>query len=100
MRDWIVMGKGIGVRFEGTYLRWIYWVPGTQAQEGLLVWGKETHGVVPWRKGGPRHMHRSDNEILADLLETTLPDEIVTEAQRRQPTAQQKQIAHFGKPFE
>ena len=72
MGDWIVVGKGFGFQFEINYLRWIYWAPGTQTQEGLLLWGKETEGIVPWRENSPKHMHRTDNEILGDLLATDI----------------------------
>lgn len=42
----------------GLKLRWIYWSPGKQAREGLLCWGKETNGVVPWSVDQPKHYFR------------------------------------------
>lgn len=76
--DYIVLGQGFGVRFEGAHLRWIYWAPGRKAQEGLLTWGKETQGVVPWNEGQPRYMHRPDAEIVADLMSVGILDQLKT----------------------
>lgn len=95
--DWIVLGKGIGIRLESTYLHWIYWAPGTSAREGLRRWGQETKGVVPWRAGQPRHLHRPDDLVVAELIEAGMADELSAEAQRSQPSAAEKQRIHFGR---
>ena len=88
MRDWIVVGNGFGILLEGTYLRWIYWAPGTQTQEGILRWGEATCGVVPWREGGPRHMHRWDDEVVDDLLDAGIIDVLKAELGARQYATQ------------
>lgn len=66
--DWIVLSDGFGCQFQSQVLRWIYWSPGKQAREGLLCWGKETNGVVPWSVDQPKHYFRPTKLIISDLL--------------------------------
>lgn len=71
--DWIILGKGFGVFFESTCLRWIYWFPGTKTQEGALSWGEETLGVLPWDES---RMWRSDQAIADDLMAAGLLEKL------------------------
>ena len=80
---WIVVGKGFGAQFEALCLRWIYWAPGRTTQEGTLTWGEETLGIVPWREGAPRHVHRWEGDILDDLLEAGIVAVLQAEVARR-----------------
>lgn len=67
--SYFVLGEGFGCEFQSQYLKWIYFAPGRKFEEGLLSWGDETLGVVPWVDGQPKHYFRNATQIIKELID-------------------------------
>jgi hypothetical protein len=92
--NWIVLGDGFGWQLATCGVRWIYWAPGTQTQEGEISW-KEID-INPRVQGS---LYKSDEELHQEVLVKALPRmkaEVKRRIEQRAGQSQRSQASEKG----